>query len=99
MVDVVRELYFTEVAVEKLARRRIYPEEAGQLISNPHTVARNPGRDRGSSAARHRRRLMVGTTAGGRALTLVIEPTFEPTDWLVITGWDSTNHERRMVRR
>jgi hypothetical protein len=38
-----------------------------------------------------------GKTNGGRALTLVVERTADPTDWLVITGWDSANHERRMI--
>jgi len=45
------------------------------------------------------RRLMIGMTFGGRALTLVIESTLEPTDWLVVTGWSSANHERRMLKR
>jgi hypothetical protein len=95
MVDVVRKLAFTEAAIEKLGRRQISPEEARQLVSNFYVVFRNERRGQ----PLRRRRLMVGTTAGGRVLTLVIEPTFEPTDWLVITGWDSANHERRMLRR
>jgi hypothetical protein len=35
------------------------------------------------------RHYLFGETNGGRRLTLVIEPTADPTAWLVITGWDS----------
>jgi len=41
--------------------------------------------------------MIVGKTSGGRVLTLVVERTADPSDWLVITGWDSANHERRMI--
>lgn len=30
---------------------------------------------------------MIGRTDGGRALTLVIEQTADPTTWLIATGW------------
>jgi hypothetical protein len=33
------------------------------------------------------RRLLIGRTDGGRALTLVIEQTIDPTTWLIVTGW------------
>jgi hypothetical protein len=42
---------------------------------------------------------MIGTTDGGRVLTLVIERTIEPTTWLIVTGWSATLAERRMLRR
>jgi hypothetical protein len=43
------------------------------------------------------RRLLIGRTDGGRCRTLVIERTVEPTTWLVITGWDSTDVERKFL--
>jgi hypothetical protein len=99
MVDVVYELLFTEAAIEKLGRRTISVEEALQLLANFNVVFRNPRARSGDVAVREDRRLMVGTTAGGRMLTLVIEPTPDPADWLVVSGWDSANRERRMWRR
>jgi hypothetical protein len=33
----------------------------------------------------------------GRSLTLVIEQTVEPTSWLTITGWESTEIERKLL--
>jgi hypothetical protein len=29
----------------------------------------------------------------------VIEQTHDPTTWLIVTGWESTNRERKMLRR
>jgi hypothetical protein len=31
------------------------------------------------------------------ALTLVIEQTIEPTTWLIVTGWSSTDAERNRL--
>jgi hypothetical protein len=43
------------------------------------------------------RRLLIGLTSGGRALTLVIEQTVEPSTWLIVTGWNATDAERRLL--
>jgi hypothetical protein len=45
------------------------------------------------------RRLLIGLTDGGRALTIVIEPTVDPTTWLIVTGWSSTAVERNLLER
>jgi uncharacterized DUF497 family protein len=95
MRDVVRQLLATEAAIEKLGKRGIATSEARQLIQNRHRVLDN---SRGRGPKREDRRLMVGTTNAGRALTLVIEQTSDRNDWLVVTGWDSASHERRMLR-
>jgi hypothetical protein len=55
-------------------------------------VVRNP-RDPG------RRRFVTGSSDGGRDLTLVVERTMEPTTWLIVTGWDATDAERRILNR
>jgi hypothetical protein len=92
--DVVHELVATEVARDKLAARDISPAEVEQVPRNDHRIVRNPreGREPG------KRRLLVGETDGGRALTLVIERTVEPTTWLVVTGWNTTAGERKLTR-
>jgi len=90
--DAVRELLVTEAALGKLARRGISAEEAEQLLHNDHVTVRNPrASDPGS------RRLLIGRTDGGRSLTLVIEQTVDPTTWLIITGWASTDPERILL--
>ena len=40
---------------------------------------------------------MVGHTDRGRPLTLVIERTADPTTWLIVTGWGSTQAERKIL--
>jgi len=56
------------------------------LWPNPH--AGQPGR-----------LLLIGRTNGGRSITLVVEPTLDPTDWTVITGWESTVRERKIFEK
>jgi hypothetical protein len=89
------ELLVTEMGLEKLGARRISAEDAEQIPRNHHVTARNP-RGRGPTDAR---RLLVGRTDGGRVLTLVLERTIEPTTWLIVTGWNATEVERRLLRR
>jgi hypothetical protein len=90
--DEVIELLLTEAALDKLGARNVSSEEAEQVLRNAHVVVRNPrAPDPGS------RRLLIGRTDGRRCLTLVIEQTVEPTTWLGITGWDSTDVERKLL--
>jgi hypothetical protein len=92
MPDDVYELLATVVAIRKLGSRGISEQEVEQLPRNRHVVVSNP---RGTGD----RRLLIGQSDGARALTLVIEKTLEPTTWLVVTGWISTEKERRMLVR
>lgn len=57
-------------------------------------MARNP---RGPSDP-PKRLLVVGHTDGGRVLTLVVERTVDPTTWVVVTGWSSTDVERSLLK-
>jgi hypothetical protein len=82
----------TEAALDKLGARSITAEEVEQLLRNAHITVRNPhAPDPGT------RRLLIGYTNGGRCVSLVIERTVEPTTWLVITGWDSADVERKLL--
>lgn len=91
--DIVHELLATEVAIDKLARRVISADEAGQLPRNRHVIVRNPS----ERADPGKRRLLIGRTDGGRPLTLVIEQTVDPTTWLIVTGWSATAAERNLL--
>jgi hypothetical protein len=91
MPDAVLELLFTESALGKLGARTISADEVGQLLGNTHVV-RNPRAPTPAS-----RRLLISRTNSGRCLTLVIEQTVEPTAWLAITGWESTEIERKLL--
>ncbi len=61
------------------------PRNASVTVRNPHG---NPP---------DKRRLLIGCTDGGRVLTLVVEGTLDPTTWLVVTGWEATARERRLL--
>lgn len=92
-MDVIHELLATPAAVQKLGARSISVEEAQQLLDNCYVVHCNPRRPRGGQA----RRLVIGRTDGGRALTLVVGRSREPTTWLVVTGWEATARERKIL--
>jgi hypothetical protein len=92
VADVVHQLVATERALDKLAARGISADEPPQLRHNRYVVLRNP-RDP------ERRRFLIGSTDGGRVLTLVIEQTVDPTTWLIVTGWGATAAERRILSR
>jgi len=90
--DRVVELLLTEAALDKLGARGISADEVAELLRNAYAVVRNPRAPTPGS-----RRLLIGRTNGGRCLTLVIEQTVEPTTWLTITGWESTEIERKLL--
>ena len=87
--DAIQQLLATDVALDKLGARGISAEEAEQLLRNRNATVRNP---RGG-----KRRLLLGRTNGGRILTLVVEPTVDPSTWLIVTGWESTAAERKIL--
>lgn len=89
----VHQLLATDVALDKLGARAISAQEVEQLPRNHHVAVRNPR----EQASRGERMLLVGLTDGGRALTLVIERTADPTTWLIVTGWSSTVTERKLL--
>jgi hypothetical protein len=88
----------TEAALAKLGARGISEEEAEQLLNNAFVIVRNL-RGRAPRGQPSERRGLIGKTDGGRALTLVIEETPEPSSWLIITGWSATEQERRILAR
>lgn len=92
----IHELLIGETAAAKLGARGIDPHEAQQLLENAHKLVRNHGRRR-TRRERSERRLLIGRTDGGTALTLVVEMTGETTTWVAVTGWVATQTERRMI--
>jgi hypothetical protein len=91
--DVIHQLLATDLALDKLGARDISAREAEQLPRNRHVTVRNPRGDIDPG----KRVLLIGETDGGRRLTLVIERTADPTTWLIVTGWGSTEAERKIL--
>ena len=69
----------------KLGARGISLAEARQMLFNGYQTKPDPGY-RGRA---RKRQLLVGRTNGGRALTAVVEPTLESTDWVIVTAWEN----------
>ena len=90
MPDEVNDLLINETGIEKLGARGISEREARQVLQNDNAIGPNP---RGGEE----RRLLVGLTDGGRVLTLVVERTLEPGSWIVVTGWNSTKSQRKIL--
>lgn len=93
MAETIAQLLATDAARVKLGARDISTAEVEQLPRNRHATARNP-RGGGEEGERI---LLVGHTDGGRPLTLVLERTLDPASWLIITGWESSDRERRIL--
>jgi hypothetical protein len=87
--EAIHQLLATDIALDKLGARGISAEEAEQLLRNRHAIVSNP-RD-------GKRRLLIGRTNGGQTVTLVVEATPDPTTWLIVTGWESTQPERKIL--
>ncbi len=93
MAETIAQLLATDVARTKLGARDISTSEVEQLPRNRHATVRNPHGGGGEGE----RVLLIGRTDGGRTLTLVLERTLDPTSWLIVTGWESTDRERRIL--
>lgn len=91
MRTLITELIFTLAAVSKLAKRGISTDEVLELPWNRYRVVAE------AHAPDPERRFLIGRTNAGRFLTVVIAPTDEPTTWLVITGWEATIGQRRLL--
>ena len=91
MRTLITELIFTLTAVSKLEKRGISTAEVRDIPWNRYRVVANPhGPDPD-------RRFLIGQSNAGRLLTIVIAPTDEPTTWLVITGWEATTAQRKLL--
>jgi uncharacterized DUF497 family protein len=84
------ELEFDDYNEGELHQHGISPIDVWQLMDNPYTVRHNKKRGSGD-------RRLVGTTHGGRHLTIVLAATPVPGRWRPVTGWDSTRSERNWL--
>jgi hypothetical protein len=93
LIQLIHQLVATDVALDELGARAISAQEAEQLARTRHVVVHNPH----DSSRRGPRLLLIGRTNEGRSLTLVVERTVDPTTWLIVTGWSSTDAERELL--
>jgi hypothetical protein len=87
-------LNFNETAVEKLGARDIAPEDIEQITANRYVALRNP-RPRVDGSI-----LLIGTTDGGRLLTVVLNPVAaDSSEWDVATAWDASPAQAARYRK
>ena len=86
----ITELEFDDYNEEELARHSISLVEVMQILSNRYTVRRNKKQRSGD-------RQLIGETNGGRVLTVILAETAVPGRWRPVTGWDSSEAERRAL--
>ena len=77
---------------DELARHRLMPREVVDVFDSEPVWLRN--KRQGSGNWR-----MVGRTAGGRVLTVIVLYRAETRTLRPITGWDATRGERSYLRR
>jgi uncharacterized DUF497 family protein len=73
-------------------RHRVWDWEVDQILGNDHVVV--PNRNR-----RRRRLFVIGTTDGGRVVTVAIERTRVRGTYRPITAWPSTGPERAKLEK
>jgi hypothetical protein len=86
----ISELEFDDYNEDELAAHSIAPMEVWQLLDDRYTLRHNKKSGSGD-------RRLVGTTHGGRYLTIVLAATPVPGRWRPVTGWESTPPERHWL--
>ena len=86
----IAELELDDYNIEELAKHQIRAQEVLQLLENVFTVRRNKKRRSGQ-------RQLIGRTNAGRRLTIILAETLVEGRWRPVTGWESTDEERRAL--
>jgi hypothetical protein len=76
----------------EMARHAVSAAEVVQVISNRHISAKNRRGEKGSI-------LLIGETDGGRALTIPLAPTDDPTTWRPATAFPASRHQQTIFRQ
>ena len=85
---VIREFEVDDANLQHLYERGVTLADLDAMLATRITVIRNKRRASGTYK-------FVGRGQGGRALTLVVTETPVVGRWRPITGWESTDAERR----
>jgi len=88
----VRALIWDEQNEEHIAKHGVTPREVNQMVENPHIFVRN---------RRHRRGqlLMIGSTHGGRVLTVALAKAKSKDAWRPTTAYGATDAQKRLLEQ
>lgn len=84
----IAELEFDEHNEAEMARHSVTPVEVLQVLEQDYRLFRN----RRNRAAEY---VMIGTSHGGRSLTVPLVRTAVPGRWRPATAWESSTAERK----
>ena len=87
----IQEFEIDEANLQHLADRGVTLKDLDAMLSSRITVIRN--KRSGSGAYK-----LIGQGSGGRSLTLVVAGTSTAGRWRPITGWESTDAERKATQ-
>ena len=85
-------LAWAEANEGHLAEHGVSVREVAQMLSNPHVIVRN----RRKRSTRH---LLIGSTHGGRILTVPLAQTADQSTWRPVTAFPATKAQRQVLAR
>jgi uncharacterized DUF497 family protein len=88
----IRALVWDEANEGHLAKHGVSVREVAQILSNPHVIVWN----RKKRSTRH---LLIGSTHGGRILTVPLARTADPGTWRPVTAFPATKAQQRVHSR
>lgn len=88
----IRFLVWDEVNEAHLAKHGVSVTEVAQMLSNPHAIVRN----RKKRSTGH---LLIGSTHGGRILTVPLAQIADQSTWRPVTAFPATNAQRQVLAR
>jgi len=88
----IRALVWDEQNEKHIATHGVTPREVNQIVENPHIVVKNRKHRRGQL-------LMIGSTHGGRVLTVALARAKSKDAWRPTTAYAATDAQRRLLER
>jgi uncharacterized DUF497 family protein len=88
----IRALVWDDVNEAHLAKHGVSVREVAQMLSNPHVIVRN-------RKQRSTRRLLIGSTHGGRMLTVPLAQTADQSTWRPVTAFPATRAQQQVLAR
>ena len=92
MLIEIRALVWDEANEEHSAKHGVSVREVAQMVSSPHVIVRN----RKKRSTRH---LLIGSTHGGRILTVSLAQTADQSTWRPVTAFPATKAQQQVLSR
>jgi uncharacterized DUF497 family protein len=88
----IRALVWDEGNEQHIAEHGVSVREIAQMLSNPHVIVQN----RKKRSTRH---MLIGSTHGGRTLTVPLAQTADPSTWRPVTAFPATKAQQQVLAK